>query len=97
MFDGLLLGHLETKLSQHLFMDIAMLDMRDVGIDHEGDQVQDKVCTLAEDSERRKAEILESRIVHGLHATHGIEHLFANLDRRSKGLRISPENVAKVD
>lgn len=82
MLNRLLLRHIEAELAQYLFVDIAMLDMRNVRVDHKRDQVEDEVRALAEDRECCEAEVLEAGVVHGLDAAHGVDHLFADFDGR---------------
>lgn len=74
-----------------------MFNVGNVGIHHEGDKVEYEVGTLPQDGEGREAKVLESRVVDGLNAAHGVEHLLAYLDRRSKRLGISSEYISKVD
>ena len=83
MLDCLLLSEVQAKFAKYLFMNVTMLNMRDVSVHHQSDQVQNQVRALAKDSKRREAEVLEPSIVHRLDTSHGVYHLFAHLDRRS--------------
>ena len=74
-----------------------MFDVRNVGIDHESDQVEDKVSTLAQNSECCEAEVLEARIVNRLYTTHGIQHLLAYFDGWCERLGISPKDVSEIN
>lgn len=74
-----------------------MFDVGNVGIHHEGDKVEYEVGTLPQDGEGRKAKVLESCVMDGLYAAHGIEHLLAYLDRRSERLGISSKDISKID
>ena len=74
-----------------------MFDMRDVGVDHECDQVENEVRALAEDGEGGEAVLFEARVVHRLDAAHGVDHLLADLDGRSEWFGVTSEDVAKID
>jgi len=63
VFDGLLFGKVESKLFLQLFMYIAVFDVRDVCIHHQGHQVENQICALSQNSERREAEVLETSVV----------------------------------
>ena len=78
-------------------MHITALYVRDIRINHEGDEVENEISTLSKDAERGKAKIREACIVLRVHTAHAINHLFANLDGRRIQLRIMPKYVAKVD
>ena len=60
VLDRLLFGHLQTELAEHLLVHVALLDVRDVGVDHERDQVEDEVRALPEDRKGREAKRLEA-------------------------------------
>ena len=89
MLNRLFLRHLQTELSQYLFMYIAMFDMRDVRIYHEGNQVENEVGGFAEDGEGGETEVFEAGIVDGLDAAHGVYHFFADFDGRGKWFGVS--------
>ena len=90
MFNCLLFRHFKAELPQHLLMNIAMFDMRDVGIDHKGDQIQNKVGTLPEDGECDEAKLLEAGELRRLCAAHGFDHLWRHFDRWRERLRVLP-------
>lgn len=97
VLDRLLLCEVQAELAQHLFMDVPVFDVRDVCVDHQGNQVQDEVGALPQDAERSEAKILEACVVDGLHAAHCIIHLFADLDGRCERFGVASENVTEVD
>lgn len=89
MLDGLLLRQIEPKLLLYLFMHVAVLDIGDIRVDHEGDEVEHEVRALAQDGEGREAEVLEARVVWGLGTAHAVDHLLADFDWGREGLWIS--------
>ena len=89
VFDRLFLGKIQSKLLLDLFVHIAVFDVRNVGIHHQGNQVKNEICTLAENRESREAEIFEPGIMGGLRTTHAIHHFLANLDRGREWLRVT--------
>lgn len=44
-------------------MNVAMLDVRYIGIDHESDQVENEISALAKDCEGGEAVVLESHVM----------------------------------
>lgn len=97
VLDRLLLRQVEPKLLLYLLMHITVLDVRDVGVNHKCDEIEYEVGALAQDGERREAKVLEARIVRGLRASHAIDHLLADFDRRRERLGITSKNVTKVN
>lgn len=97
MFDRILVSQVQSELPQNLLMHISVGDIRDVGIHHQRKQVEYQVRALAKDDESRETEALEPAVMNRLGPTHGIDHLLADLHWRSKDLRISSENVPKVN
>lgn len=78
-------------------MDITALYVGDIRINHEGDEVENEICTLPKDAERRKAEICEARIVLRMHTAHAVNHLLANLDGGRIQFWIVAQYVAEID
>lgn len=97
VFDRFLFREIESELFLNLFVYIAMLDIGDVGIDHESNQIQNQIRTLAQDGECCETKVLETCIVRGLRATHAIDHLFAYFHGRWKWLGITAQDITKVD
>jgi len=79
------------------FVYITAFNVRDICINHEGDEVEDEVCTLPKDAECGKAEVREARIVLRMHTAHAVNHLFANLDGGWIQFWIVTKYVAEVD
>lgn len=80
MFYGLFFGHVQTEFAEYLLVHIAVFDVGDVSVGHEGHQVEDEVRAFPEDREGCEAELLEAGVMHGLYAAHGIDHFLAHLD-----------------
>lgn len=97
MLDGFLFRKIQPEFVLDLFMHVTMLDVRDVGIDHQSDQVQNEIGALAQDGECCETEILKTCIVRGLCATHAIDHLLAYLHGRRKWLWVTAQDITKVD
>ena len=97
MFNRLLLGKIQTELSKDLLVHVSMLDMRDVRVDHEGHQIENKARVLPENRKGCETELLEASIVYRLDATHGVDHFLAYFHWRGKGFRISSKNVSEID
>ena len=92
-----LFREIEPELILYLFVYVTMLDVGNVGIDHESNQIQNEIGALAQDGECCETEILETCIVRGLRATHAIDHLFAYLHGRRKWLGITAQDITEVD
>src|SRR5882762_1232076 len=86
----------QSELLLNLFVNIAVLDIWDISIYHQGNQIEDKVSTLPKDGESCEAEALKACIVGRLSASHAIHHLFADLHRWRKWFGVPSENVSKV-
>lgn len=97
MLDRLLLRQIQPELFLYLLVHIAVLDVRDVRVDHEGDEIKNEVRPLAQHGERREAEVLEALVVRGLGAAHAVDHLFADFDWRWERLGVASEDVAEVN
>ena len=97
MLDRLLLREVQAELAEDLFVYVTVFDMRDVGVHHQRNQVQNEVGALAKDRERGKTEVLEACIVDRLDATHGVDHLFANFDWWREWLGVTAEDVTKIN
>lgn len=97
VFDCLLLTQIQSELFLDLLMDVAMSDIGDIRINHESNEVEDQVSTLAKNSECRETERFETGVVCGGRSTHAIDHFFANFNGRREGFRISSEDIAKVN
>lgn len=97
LLDSLFLRQLQQELLLDLFMHVSVLDIRYIRVDHEGDEVEDQVRRFAQDGEASEAEVLEACVVHGLGATHGVDHFFADFDSGWEGLRVPTEDVPEVD
>ena len=78
-------------------MYITALYVRDIRVNHEGDEIENEICALSKDAKRGKAEIREARIVLRMHTAHAVNHLFANLDGGWIQLWIVAKYVAEVD
>ena len=96
MLNRLLFCKVEPEFFLELFVHIAVLDVRDVRIDHEGDQIQDQVRTLPQNRERCVTKVFKPRVVRGLRTTHPIDHLLTNFDLGGKWLGITPQNVSEI-
>jgi hypothetical protein len=93
----LLLSDIESELLQKVTMDIAMLDIRDVCVDHECDEVQNEVGRLAQNRERGKTVRPEASVVRGLCTAHCIDHLLADLDGGWIRLWVTAKYVPEID
>ena len=78
-------------------MYITALYVRDIRVNHEGDEIENEICALPKDAKRGKAEIREARIVLRMHTAHAVNHLFANLDGGWIQLWVVAKYVAEVD
>jgi len=76
---------------------ITALYVRDIRINHEGDEIENEICTLPKDAERGKAEVREARIVLRMHTAHAVNHLLANLDGGRIQFWIVAKYIAEVD
>ena len=63
MLDRLLLRQVQAELVLNLLMHVSVFDIRDVGVHHERNQVEEKVGALPEDAKRRKAEVFKACVV----------------------------------
>ena len=97
MLQCLLLIQVQPKLILNLLVHIAVLDVRNVGVDHKGDEVENEVRTLTEDGEGGETVVLEAQVVGGLGTAHAVDHFFADFDWGRERLRVAPENITKVD
>jgi hypothetical protein len=97
MFDSFLLCEVQPEFLLELFVHIAMFDVRDICVHHEGDQVEDKVSAFPEDTVRSEAEILEACVMRRLCTTHAVDHFFAYFDLRRERLWVSTEDVSEVN
>lgn len=97
MFDRLLLCEVQAEFLLKLFMHIAVFDVWDVCVHHEGDQVEDKVGAFPEDAVCSEAEILEACVMWRLCTTHAVDHFFAYFDLRREGLWVSTKDVSEVN
>ena len=97
MFDSFLLCEVQPEFLLELFVHIAMFDVWDICVHHEGDQVEDKVGAFPEDTVCSETEILEACVMRRLCATHAVDHFFAYLDLRGKGLWVSPKDISEVN
>lgn len=80
MFDSLFLGKVQAELVLNLLVYVTVLDIRNIGVDHERHQVEDEVCTLPQNSEGCEAEIFESHVLWRVRTAHAIHHFLANFD-----------------
>lgn len=84
-------AHLQNRLIRF------HLDIRNIGIDHQRNEVDDEVGILAKGGESGVAKTLEPGVVRRVHPSHGVDHLFADFDGGREGLGIAAEDVAEVD
>jgi len=96
MFDSFLFSKVQSEFLLQLFMYISMLDIRNICIDHQRHQVENKVAALPQDGESGETEILETSIMRRLSTTHAVYHLLADLDLWGEWLGITAKNVTKV-
>ena len=96
--NSLLLAHLEMEPLLHLQDGLVRLelDVRDVGVDHEGEEVEDEVRRLAQRRVGREAVLLEGRVVRRLGAAHAVDHVFAELHHRCERFGVAAEDEAEV-
>ena len=78
-------------------MHVAMFDMRDVGVHHQRNQVQNEVGALAKDRECCETKVLETSVVDRLYAAHCVYHFFADLDGWCERFRIPSEDISEID
>ena len=97
MLNCFFLREIQHELLLQQLVNIAALYVRNVCIDHEGNEIENEICTLPEDTKCCKAKIREACVVLGVHAPHAVNHLIANLHRWWVQFRIMPKDVAKVD
>lgn len=97
MLDGFLLRQVQPKFILELLLNVAMLNVGNVGIDHQADEIHYEARRFAENREGREAEVPEAGVVRRLRATHGVHHLTAELYRRREWLGISSKNIPEVD
>jgi len=97
MFDSFLLCEVQPEFLLKLFVHIAMFDIWDVCVHHEGDQIEDEVGAFPEDTVCSETEILEASIMWRLCTTHAVDHFFAYLDLRRKWFWVSTENISEID
>ena len=96
MFDSFLFSKVQSEFLLQLLMYISMLDIRNICIDHQRHQVENKVAALPQDGESGETEILETSIMRRLSTTHAVYHLLADLDLWGEWLGITAKNVTKV-
>ena len=98
MPDRILLAHLQMKslfnLQHHLIR--LQLDIRNVGIDHQTEQIEDQIRGFPERGVSCKAVLLELLILLGRGPTHAVDHFLAELHGWREGLWVSAEDEAKV-
>lgn len=97
MFDRILVGQIQPELAQYLLMHVSVGNIRNVCVYHQRKQVEDQVRALAKDDESCETETLEAAVVDGLGSTHCIDHLLADLYRRSEDLRVPTEYIAEIN
>lgn len=98
MANGLFFAHLEMEAFadfEHGLVGFEA-DVGDVGIDHEGKQVQDQVAGFAEGGVGREAVLFEGGVVGGGCAAHAVDHFFAEFHHGREGLGVAAEDVAEV-
>lgn len=79
MPDRLLLAHLQMKPLPHLEHRLIRLqpNIGDVGVDHQGEQVEDQVAGFPEGGVCREAVLFEGGVLGGGGAAHAFDHFFA--------------------
>lgn len=97
MFDRILIGQVQPKLAQNLLVHISVSHIWNVRVHHQRQQIENQVRALAKDDEGRETEAFEPAVVDRLGSTHGVDHLLADLHRRSKDLGISTEDVPEIN
>ena len=97
VLQGVLFRHIESKFLLNLLMDVTMFDVRNIGIHHEGHEIQNEVCTLPEDSECSEAIVLEPRIMDGSRSTHAVNHLLSHFYGRRERLGISAKYITEIN
>lgn len=97
MFYRFLLGKVKPELVLQLLVNIAMLDILDVRVDHKRDEVKYQIRRLPQNGKGGEAEGLETRIMGRGGSAHPFHHLLTELDRRREGLRIATKDVTKVN
>lgn len=63
MLYSLFLRQIQPEFLLNLLVDVAVFDIGDVGIDHEGYQVENEVGALSQDAKGGEAEIFEAGVV----------------------------------
>mmetsp|Transcript_1046 Transcript_1046/g.4276 ORF Transcript_1046/g.4276 Transcript_1046/m.4276 type:complete len:206 (+) Transcript_1046:1095-1712(+) len=86
---------LGLELQQRFLAILA--DVRDIGVSHEAEEVQDENHALAQNIIRLAAVRLELAEVLALRAAHGLHHLLAQLHRRWENFRIASHDETKVN
>ena len=97
MFDSFLLCEVQPEFLLKLFVYVAMFNVWDICVHHEGDQVEDEVRAFSKDAVRSETEILETCIMWRLRSTHAVDHFFAYLDLWRKWFWISTKNVSEIN
>ena len=99
LIHGLFLRQVEREALTHLLHHFVGLDLdvRDVGVGHEREQVEDQAAGLAQRRVGRVAVLLEGGEVGRFGPAHPFHHGQRDLDRRRCRFRVSAEDVAEVD
>lgn len=97
VLDGFFFREIKSELLLYLLVHVPMFNVRNIGIHHKSDQVEDQVGTLPENSKRRETEMLESRVVGRSRAAHGIYHLFAYLDWWRERFGVATQNITEIN
>jgi len=63
IFYGFLFSEIQAEFLLNLLVDIAMLDVWDIGIHHKCHQVQYEICTFTKSRERGETKAFEACIV----------------------------------
>lgn len=94
----LLLAQLQMEPLPHLPHRLIRLepDIRDIGVDHEREQIQDQVAGFAKGGVGGEAVGFEGSVVRGGAAAHAFDHFFAEFHHWGEGFGVAAEDVAEV-
>lgn len=98
MPNSLFLRHLQMKPLLNLQHSLIWLDtnIRNIGINHQTEQVKDEIRRFTERSIRREAILLELEIQGGGSSAHALDHFLAEFHHGCERLGVSAEDEAEV-
>ena len=98
MPNSFFLGHLEMEPLLDLKNGLIRFDadIRDIGINHQTEEVKNEIRRFAQRCVRGEAVLLELKIVRGCCPAHSLNHFLAELHHGGKWFRVTAKDETKI-